>query len=162
VTPQPDILFACYRGRSQVSSLIQWFTRSVYSHVAIQIGDEVFEAVSSGFVRSASLKEQHDKGTVVDLHAFVDAPTPDEIARARTAAARMVGTGYAYADVFRGYPCRLNRDAQPDKWFCSEAALAISWAMGRSRLLQRMLPWKATPDHIAISPLLNWYWTTTL
>ena len=156
---------AAYRGRSWISRAIGWFTRSVYSHVAIDFrddGDSVYEAIGSGFVRAVDLAWNHDEDTVVDLFDYRRPLTTVELDAAYATARSLVGQPYDYASVFLHFPLRLDRDGDTKRLFCSEAALAISWAMGEDRLLQRMLPWKATPDHIAISPLLKWKGTITL
>ena len=157
--------FALYRGRSLISKLIQGFSRSVYSHVAIDFredGASVYEAVGRGFVFASDLWVNHDEGTVVDIFEYRKPLTQIETDAAITTASALVGRPYDYASVFLNFPLRLDRDGDTKRLFCSEAALAISWAMGEDRLLQRMLPWKATPDHIAISPLLKWKGTITL
>lgn len=154
--------FALYRGRSVISKLIQGFTRSVYSHVAIEVGGRVFEAIGSGFVEASDFMVNHDPGTVVDLFEYRLPLTPAEESIALTTALRLRNTPYDYASVFLNFPLRSPEDGDRKKLFCSEAALAIAWSMGEDRLLQRMLPWKATPDHIAISPLLKWKGSLTL
>ena len=54
--------FALVRGRGEVSGMIQWFTRSVYSHAAIVFADGVvYEATPRGFVRAAGLSEVRGK-----------------------------------------------------------------------------------------------------
>jgi hypothetical protein len=157
--------FALYRGQSLISKLIQGFSRSVYSHVAIDFTDQlgsVYESVSAGFVRASTLWVNHDTGTVVDLFEYRRPLTRVELNVAERTAIALVGQPYDYASVFLNFPLRLDRDGDTKRLFCSEAALAISWSMGEERLLQRMLPWKATPDHIAISPLLKWKGSITL
>lgn len=157
--------FACYRGKALISRLIQGFTRSVYSHCAVQFADgAVFEAVANGFVKAASLGENHEAGTIIDLFEYRTPLNAVEVGLARGTAEKLVGAPYDYLNVFVGFPLRLANEpaSSRSKLFCSEACLALSWAMGEERLLQRMLPWKATPDHIGISPLLRWVETVTV
>lgn len=148
--------FALYQSDGLIPGLIRRFTRSRYSHVAIDFGEIIYESIASGFVRAGSYGENHAPGTTVDLFGYNHPLTRNEEAAARDFCRSIVGTAYDYDSVFVHFPLRLAGDGNRGKWFCSEAALAASWSMGEHRLLQRMLPERCMPDHIAISPLLRW------
>ncbi len=147
--------FALYQGTGFVSAGIRLFTRSVYSHVAIAFDDGMlFEAVGDGFKRSKSYLHRHKPGLLIDLFEYATPLTDDEYAKARAFCERIENAPYDYGSVLAGFPLRTNEDSNRDKWFCSEAALAASIAAGRPLL--HMPPWKCSPDHISISPLLKW------
>lgn len=153
--------FALYQGTGFISAGIRLFTRSRYSHVALQFHDGiVFEAVADGFKRSASLGARHKSGLLVDIFEYAAPLTPTELARARQFCESIEGAPYDYGSVLKGFPLREPGDSDRTKWFCSEAALAASIAAGRPLLI--MPPWKCTPDHISISPLLRWTQTLKL
>lgn len=157
--------FVLYRGRSLISSLIQWQTRSVYSHVAIWFPDamEVYEAVDRGFVRAATLAENHDAGTEVDVLGYEVPLTPEEIERARAICGRMVGAPYDYEMVFAGFVLRMGWEpaANRKKFFCDEAALLVATAIGHP-LVARTLPWKCSPEDVNKSVALRWERSMTL
>lgn len=155
--------FALVRGKSPVSSLIQWWTRSVYSHVAIVLDTgTTYEALPSGFVRAPNLAA-NNHGSTIDLLAYKTPLTQAEEATARRALESMVGKLYDY-HMLLAFPLRTSWEppASRRKLFCSEAAYLVSLALGPSRiLLERTLPWKVTPDMINLSPLLKWEKTLT-
>jgi uncharacterized protein YycO len=147
--------FALYQGSSFVGGLIRKFTRSRYSHVALKFSDGiVFEAVGDGFKRSSSLGARHEKGTVIDIFEYATPMDRTEEAKARLFCETIENAPYDYGSVLVHFPLREAGDSDRSKWFCSEAALAASIAIGRP--LQIMAPWRCQPDHIAISPLLKW------
>jgi hypothetical protein len=155
------MIFALYQGRSLISGVIRRFTRSRYSHVAIQFADgAVFEAVARGVVRAESLAENHPAGTVVDLFAFVTPPALEHEQRARELCEELVGRDYDFASIVLGFPLRVAGDQNPRGEFCSELALKAAAQAGRP--LQNMMPWRATPDHVAISLALRWKETIKL
>jgi hypothetical protein len=173
---------AAYRGVAEVSRLIQWETRSPYSHIAVwfpaaqaepelnaeaaegaQRVAELYEAIDAGWVRAGTLGENHDRGTEVDLFDFTAPLTAVEEAAALTVARRMVGARYDYKMVCAGFPLRFNQEphGSRNKLFCSEGAFIVAAAGGRE-LLERIQPWQVSPRDVVISPLLKWVRTVTL
>ena len=152
--------FACYQGTGTISGLIRRFTRSRYSHVALQFNDFVFEAVGSGIVRAGSLLTNHDMGTVVDLFDYERSLMQIEEIEARRFCEHLVGKPYDYESVLKGFPLRLAGDTDRKAWFCSELAQAVGMFIGRP--LQHMMPWRCQPDHVAISLALKWKGSITL
>jgi len=155
-----SVQIGLYRGIAAVSELIEWETRSVYSHAAAWFPDvgELWEAENQGFVCARSLGENHQKGTVVDLLEYKAPLTPAEEAVALATARGLKGEAYDFGAI-EGFVLRLGYDAgaKEHKLFCSEAVFIICAAMGPERvLLERTQPWKVAPEHINLSPLLKW------
>lgn len=150
--------FALVRGRGVVSGMIQWFTRSVYSHAAIVFADGVvYEATPRGFVRAAGLSENNG-GCQVDLFAYVEPLTAAEVSVARAMCEGMLGRNYDYT-MLLGFPGRLNFEpaSSQRQLFCSESLMLVAMALGPGRrLLERVAPWKVPPDWIPMSPRLRW------
>ena len=146
--------FALVRGRGVVSGMIQWFTRSVYSHAAIVFADGVvYEATPRGFVRAAGLSENNG-GCQVDLFAYVEPLTAAEVSVARAMCEGMLGRKYDYT-MLLGFPGRLNFEpaSSQRRLFCSESLMLVAMALGPGRrLLERVAPWKVPPDWLPMSP----------
>lgn len=160
------IQFGLYKASpSIVSRAIGWFTRSVYSHVAIKANGFVYEAVEQGFVKSMNWRERHDAGTLVDILEFKTPVTSSEELRAERCGISMLGAGYDYLAVLAGFPLRLNFEPKYSRkrFDCSEAAFLMAAAMGPDRLLlERCQPWEVSPEDINRSALLKWIQTITL
>ena len=143
-----------YRGKSWVSRLIQWQTRSVYSHAAIELeGGEVYEAWPAGGVRVVSNSgERHTPGTQVDVYEVHPPKNMDINPEAvRVWLKQQVGYGYDWFAVLRF----LNRRSQPapNRWFCSELVL-FALNIGGVRLLNGKFS-RMAPRDVAMSPYLN-------
>lgn len=148
--------FAFYQSKGLISRLIQWFTRSRYSHVAIIFDDGiVFEAVERGFVRAKNPSENHGPGIVVDIFGYIEKPTAEQITRARAFCESIEGRKYDYLTVLLGFPFRVARDLDAEKEFCSEATLEATRRAGKPLL--RKLPFRTSPDDLSQSPLIEWY-----
>ena len=152
---------ALFRGTGLVSELIEDFTRSAYSHAAVwwpELGG-FYEAAAEGFICVAGPEVTHPAGTVVDVLRFKEPLSAEEDGLALMAARRMVGAPYDYADVFAGFPLRLEYQPAAGRkaFFCSESVFLICAAMGAKRLLlERTQAFKVPPEWINLSPLLVW------
>ena len=152
---------ALCRGIATLSHAIEWESRSVYSHAALwfpQVG-ELWEAENAGFVCARSFQENHEPGTVIDLLEYKVPLTAAEEAAALATARALKGTPYDFAGAFAGFTLKLGYQpaASQGKLFCSAAAFIICASMGPERvLLERTQPWKVSPEHINLSPLLKW------
>lgn len=153
---------AAYFPSGIIGEAITGLTGGFASHVAIQFSDDVvFEAVERGFVRAASLGENHGKGTTVALFRFVNEVSPENEALARKFCQMIEGKPYSYATLL-GFPMHPGLDPESDKWICSEAVSMACWAIGDAWRLQRCPAHQISPRDICISPLLRHHRTITL
>lgn len=140
-----------YRGKSVISRLIQLQTRSVYSHIAIELDNgSVIEAWAKGGVTiSDSYSTQHTPGTVVDVFKINTTYAPDNV---HDFLMDQIGKEYDFISIMRF----LFRRKAPinGKWFCSELCAAAFRA--GSLVLQDLPESYLSPRDIAMSPLLEW------
>ena len=155
--------FALVRGKSPVSSIIQWWTRSVYSHVALVLEDgTTYEALPSGFVRAPACTP-----TTTAAPSTCSATNPPHPGRAGH---RPPGPGEHGRRALRlphapGLPLahQLGTAHQPAQALLQRSRLPGLLALGPTRLLlERTQPWKVTPDMVNLSPLLQWDKTLSL
>ena len=152
------IQHACYKfSPATISGLISWWTHSLYSHCAIVVRDDagaiigVYEAIDSGYVKAASLAENHDAGTLVDLFDY-DERFPVDAAAVLAECESMVGMKYDFAGIasfvtggaIPQSPCRV---------FCSEANQRAS--MAGNVPLQNIPAASMHPAHVAMSLALK-------
>ena len=142
-----------YRGRSLISRLIQFQTRSPYSHVAIMFDSgAVYEAWHVGGVRR--LKDPfdgHSPGTYIDIYGSNKLDCADTNS-ALVFLHKQLGKGYDFVSVARF----LSRRQAPanDKWFCSELVLETLAQVGI--VLLHIAPSLASPRDIGISPRIDY------
>ena len=156
-----NIRFACYKfSPATISGLISWWTHSLYSHVAIIVDGVVYEAIDAGFVRAATLGENHDPGTIVDIFEFVE-PYASRLDRAAFVASleRTVGQPYDFAGI-ASFVTGGRIPQSPCRVFCSEAAQAACLAGGVP--LQNLSAASMMPSHVAMSLALKHAGTVTL
>lgn len=138
-----------YRGKSLISRAIRFQTRSPYSHVAVQVGqNEYYEAWHVGGVRRLRYAmEGHSEGTPIDVYR-VDGSYVRE--RVLEYLRSQVGKKYDFMSVARF----LSRRKAPhnDKLFCSEYVMQ-AFAYGGLDLLHGK-PSEMSPRDLSISPLL--------
>lgn len=139
-----------FRGKSVVSKLIQWQTRSPYSHVAVELDDgSIIEAWYIGGVRELERGDgAHKPGTVVEAYTIeveYDSEKVDKFFR------KQLGKAYDY----RSIPRFVTRKDAPDndKWFCSE--LFISGFLAGGCELLRGNPSHISPRDTAMIPYLK-------
>ena len=144
-----------YKGKSWVSRLIRWQTRSKYSHAAIFIPEEgVYEAWHIGGVqKNKDWKVLHKKGTIVDVFC------PTEFDKENTQKVvefleSQVGKKYDFRSVFRFLTRQPEHPDDKDKWFCSELA-SMAFMRAGYCLLKRIEPWAISPALLSYSPRLN-------
>ena len=157
---------ALYQGKSLLSRLIRWQTRSVYSHTAFLLDDgsvieawtpccrevQPFWTASWDQRKLSALSRQHTPGTRVDIFNFVCPLTRDENQRLEYLARRDVGTPYDYRSILR-FLTRQRSSQARRRLFCSEQVFARCEQIGRA-LLERTEAWRVPPDWLARSPLL--------
>lgn len=152
---------ALYQGKSFISRLIRWQTRSKYSHAAFLLDDgSVIEAwqpqvrwVIPTKGPLSALSRQHTPGTVVDIFEFITPLSPAENSCLEFLARRDIGTPYDYRSIFR-FLTRERGDGSARRLFCSEQVFSRCQQIGRD-LLERTEAWRVPPDWISRSPLLK-------
>ncbi len=160
---------ALYHGKSLISRLIRWQTRSPYSHAAFLLDNGGVIEAWAPIVREINplpprnslvehhpslpaLSAQHTPGTRVDIFRFTTPLKRDENRMLEFLARRDVGTPYDYRGIFRF----LTREPGGTKHrlFCSEMVFARCAQIGRP-LLDRTEAWRVPPDWLARSPHLE-------
>lgn len=143
-----------YKGKGIISKIIQWQTRSKYSHAAIELPDgDIFEAkefTSTGFRDSkCPCKEEQLQFDVYE----VDVPIEKEL-EINEWLYRQQGKKYDYTMVFRFLSRRQETRRSRGKWFCSELVFAAFKRVGID-LLNATEPWEVSPGLLSKSPLLK-------
>lgn len=171
----PRVLVALHRGSSWIGKLIEWQTRSHYSHAALVFAGpgeelehtadrnrparlcEVVESREFHGVRITDgiVREPH---TAVDLFS-VPLLTTDQTSRLREFAHQHIGKPYDYLSVARFISRRSESIHSKEKWFCSEFVFAAFQAAGlgpsRTGLLRDTEAWEVSPGLLSKSPLLH-------
>ena len=156
------LLIAAYFPSSALGEAITGVTGGFASHVALQFSDGVvFEAVERGFVRAASLVENHGPGGTVALYRFDFQPTAEQEQLARKFCESIEGKPYGY-ETLLSFPLHPALDPERDEWICSEAIALACWCLGDTFRLQRCHAHQISPRDICISPLLRVHRTITL
>lgn len=147
------------RGKGIGATLIRWFSRSKYSHVAIAFEDgTVYEAYPFKGVRKTTLKST--KGVTP---FGINSPLLDS-ERVRQFCESELGTPYDYWGVVC-FICGLKPRRATARYFCSEFAFDAVRS-GGVELLERVSAWALRPDEISWSPLvyidpvLTYLWRT--
>ena len=147
-----------YRGKSWISKMIRWQTRSKYSHIAIELDNgSVVEAWHVGGVaHNQSFRTVHTKNTLVDVFAIIK---PFDELKATDFLLAQVGKKHDFGSIARFMSRR--DDPHDEKWFCSELA-ADGLLTGSLSLLKRIPPSHISPGHLVTSPLLEFIETRTV
>lgn len=140
-----------FRGKGLISALIRWQTRAPYSHVAIVVGDWLFEAWQGEGVRRMKYSEHVAKHGTEGIDVF-ELTVPCDEEKVRAFLFRELGQGYDYWGILRF----ISRRRMPvnAKWFCSEYGFEAVLA-GGVRLLQRIESAEVHPGLVRLSPLLK-------
>jgi len=146
------IRIALYKGTSLISKIIQFQTRSKYSHAACLLDDNsIIEAWHVGGVRHVkTLLTDHTPRTPVDIYQITATHLQQEQFERFLFA--QVGKKYDFRSVFRfltKYPAVKN-----DKWFCSELVMTALEAADIYPLL-RVPVEDVSPAMLSYSPLLG-------
>lgn len=145
------LLFGLHRGTGVISKLIQFQTRSPYSHVSIVDGAVLLEAKEGRGVIHERPVAAVLAAEAVDVVAVRCTPAQRESALAFARA--QVGKRYDYTSVARFVSRRQARRKDAEVWFCSELAFAAAQQAGLD-LLRETEPWEVSPGLFARSPLL--------
>lgn len=145
-------MIALFRGRSLLSRLIRWHTRSPYSHAAWICGDgQCLEAWSGGVRKVESVSEQHKPRTWVEYYA-VEGMTPEMRDAAERFLTTQLGRPYDTWGII-GFITRRGRHPN-GKWFCSELVFEACRVAG-VELLARTEAWEVSPGMLCRSTRLR-------
>lgn len=145
-----------YRGTSITSYAIKLQTRSIYSHIGIQLSDgSVIEAWAEGFFKGSVRQIEnpfvkHASNTLIDVHVLKPAvlSTFNESVATKYLLSQ-IGQFYDYSSVLRFMTRRKATDN--DKKFCSELA-ELAFIKGGVQLLNGN-PSEHSPRDTMLSPL---------
>jgi uncharacterized protein YycO len=141
-----------YKGKSWISKIIRWKTRSEYSHVAIELDDgSVVEAWHIGGVaHNKDFTTVHTKGTEVDVFEIIGEFNETE---AEAFALSQVGKKYDFSTIGRFISGRT--EPKDGEWICSEFDFVVV-AKGGVYLLERIPAPHISPGQLITSPLLKY------
>lgn len=148
----PPLTIALHRGRGLLSRLIQWQTRSEYSHASLQLPDGLCVEAREGVGVRALPELAIAPGESVDLFR-VEGVTATQHAEIAAFARAQLGKPYDYTMVARFVSRRQESRASRGKWFCSELVYAACQQAGVV-LLRDTEPWEVSPGLLARSPRL--------
>lgn len=159
-----------YKGKSFISKLIEWQTRSPYSHIAMRFTEAVWvkhgeaeKYINAGNVIEAwtgsvrlvdNISSQHTPFTPVDVFEFVPALTRKEESVMASFLVRQLGKPYDYVAICRFITREPVNHWVKDKWFCSELIFEAALTAGR-HLLERVAAWQVSPRDLVLSPGLR-------
>ena len=177
------IQLCAFQGKSLISRLIRFQTRSVYSHIAIRFTDSmlvktplqygrtlaveieagnVIEAWNGGVRKADSISASHTPHTKVDLFELKSPLSSGSTKIFSQFLCAQLGKPYDYMAIIRFLTREPENRWRKDKWFCSELAFEACLVAGRE-LLANCPAWKVPPAWIPMSPLLKHVgseWTT--
>jgi len=136
-----------YKGKSLISRIIRWQTRSEYSHVSIEIDGENYEAWKDGVI-----SRKWDQGHAAGTEVVVFEPQGEIVEGLILKALKyQLGKKYDYKSVIRFLS---RRKAQlDDRWFCSEL---VAWSLAYGGLILQNMPCSyLSPRDICMSPMLK-------
>lgn len=147
-----------FKGKSFISRLIRWQTRSEYSHAAVLVEETtaghpvmgfVIESMEGVGVRAAQWKAAED-ADVFEVEGLSEL----EKTRVLKFLNEQVGKKYDWLMVLRFISRRQESRATSGKWFCSELVFAAFLKAG-VELLARTEAWEVSPGLLARSPWLK-------
>jgi len=148
------MLVGLHKGKSWLSRLIRWQTRSQYSHAsAVLLG---LDPVTIEAVEGIGVHKLGFRGFQPDVDYFL-APLTEEQERAAVEfLEEQIGKPYDWSMVARFISRRQEARKTSGKWFCSELVFAAIKKAGVA-LLSGCEPWEVSPGLLAKSPLLQPY-----
>lgn len=149
------------QGKTLISKLIRWQTRSQYSHVAIVLDDgSILESWHKGGVQhNKDLSVRHSKGTVIDLYDIV--VTKEQETKIISFFTKQLGKKYDFKMVLRFLTHGSEAGGIKYRWFCSEIVFAAFQYAGIN-LLENTRAWECPPAWINKSHLLKYTQTFTI
>lgn len=151
--PPAGLTLCLHRGTSPISRVIQWFTRSEYSHASVILPDGRHAEAREG--RGVIMHRAFVplRGESVDFFALAEPLTLLETARFLEFVESTLGAPYDYrmaaAFFWRGSASAASAEA----YFCSEWLYEGLLAAGR-QLLRTTEGWRVSPRDLGLSPLI--------
>lgn len=144
-----DLMHLClHRGRGIVSKLIEWQSRSKFSHASMLFSDGVV-IESREFVGVHRLPKLVNRpGEIIDVFEVLTNQKQEHAIRSFAEA--QVGKRYDYRSIVRFMTREPVTNWQMNNWFCSELAFA-SFDAGGIRLLNTIRAWAVNPGHLSLS-----------
>lgn len=141
---KPAILLM--KGKGIISKMIQWQTRSIYSHAAFLLPDgRILESWQGAGVR---IRDYPQGPGITTFDVQISDRRWDDVLNF---AHSQVGRPYDYLAVAR-FITREN-DGENTSWFCSELVFEAFSCAG-CQLLERVQSWEVSPALLSMSPLL--------
>jgi len=141
---------------SPISKLIEWETRSKYSHAAIvQTDGSVIEAVENeGVHRLSKLPDvaYPDRIDLFEVRGPYGGLNDTQTANIEAFLGRQLGLPYDWPDLI-GFVTRSGNAEVRGAWFCSELVFAAIEAGGVT-LLRDIPPFQVSPGILSLSPYL--------
>lgn len=129
-----------------MSSVVRWFTRSNYSHAAVEIRPGV--VIESWQGRGVQEVKLRDRKTIDEYEVEI---TEDQMFRIEAFLRSHLGDRYDYLGIV-GFVIRMPLGSK-DRWFCSELVFAAFQFAGIDLLL-RVNATAVSPALLSMSPLL--------
>lgn len=150
-----SIVIQLHDGRSWISRLIKWQTRSPVSHASVwfpwdHVVIESMEGVGVRKVDGEHYRADFEAGRI--QRYTVTGMTVDQAHRVREYMDAEVGAKYDYGSVFKFVTRRKGR--HNTRWFCSELVFAACQDAGVP-LLANVEAWAVSPGDLAKSPMLE-------
>jgi hypothetical protein len=138
-----------YQAEGLIAAAIRWQTRSPWSHAALVLNGDLYEAREGRLVARRPLTRADAEATW-----FTVTVTVEQYLAMLAFAEEQLGKGYDYTMVARFLSRRQASRASSLKWFCSEYVFAIFHHAGLD-LLARTECWEVSPGLLGRSPLLQ-------
>ncbi len=150
-----SIVIQLHNGRSLISRLIKWQTRSPVSHASVWFpwDHTVIESIEGVGVRKMDGERYRADFDAGRIHRYnVNGMTVEQAHKVREFMESEVGAKYDYGSVFKFVTRRKAR--HNTRWFCSELVFAACQEAGVT-LLANIEAWAVSPGDLAKSPMLE-------
>jgi len=143
-----------FKGTNLISKLIQFQSRSEYSHAAIEIDGNLYEAVGKGVVKMpVGVALMHYAKTPYDKFECIWPIVNNNKKQIKDFLEEQIGKKYDFTMLIRFLTRQQEHRKSKQKWFCSELVFAaINKAVP---ILKNIEPWMVSPAMISYSPYLR-------
>ena len=142
-----------FRGRGLTSNLIRWQSRGPWSHAAIEMGGQVWEAIQWKRVRRRGIGEviaecEKSRTRLAGIKVEITQEQGFEMIRWLN---KQLGKRYDWSSVLRFVTRQQASRRAAEVWFCSELVFA-AFRHVDIHLLARTQPWEVSPALLARTP----------